>query len=325
MERLVIQARSLLEKKSKGNDVYVVISLGKEKYRTSVQEQTKSPYWNEECDLVIPQDRKPLKLKVFHRSLSALSSDDFLGQALIPIQDIDMDAQPRAKWYTLESKPSKKAAVKERGELEVKISFIVKSQIDSSKLSAGPLGKRTLSSTSIGKIKKRSGSLLSLSKKATSGSVRNLASSVGKVFTLGRKKDKNKASADSASVTSSIDGRDSDLERDINTNPFEDDTSFGEKAEEPPKKGSPIWGKKNNGGLSATKSGKGSNNSSRRASDQYDYPDTNPFEIEMNGTKDHSNENKTTNGKKSQSNNLNDSKSSPEKESFGSPTSPTGK
>lgn len=48
-----------------------------------------------------------------------------------------MDAQPRPKWYTLESKPSKKSNVKERGELEVKISFIVKSQLDSSKLSAG--------------------------------------------------------------------------------------------------------------------------------------------------------------------------------------------
>eukprot|EP00058_Branchiostoma_floridae_P002148 XP_002587636.1 hypothetical protein BRAFLDRAFT_231723 [Branchiostoma floridae] len=50
----VHQARNLVVKGKGGtNDAYVTITLGKEKFLTSVAEKTVTPGWNEECDLYV--------------------------------------------------------------------------------------------------------------------------------------------------------------------------------------------------------------------------------------------------------------------------------
>jgi len=71
---------------------------------------------NKETDII--------KLIVFHRNLFGLA-DEFLGQAFIPLKDFDIYERPKSRWYSLESKSSKKSA-KPRGEIEVRITFIVK-------------------------------------------------------------------------------------------------------------------------------------------------------------------------------------------------------
>jgi hypothetical protein len=66
-----------------------------------------------------------IKLTIYHRNLFGLA-DEFLGQALITLQDLDIYERPKNRWYALEGKSSKKAS-KFRGEIEVCITFIVKS------------------------------------------------------------------------------------------------------------------------------------------------------------------------------------------------------
>ena len=54
---VVKSARNLKVKGKDGsNDAFVIISLGKEKFRTSVKEKVaKSAEWLEECELMIPR------------------------------------------------------------------------------------------------------------------------------------------------------------------------------------------------------------------------------------------------------------------------------
>lgn len=81
--------------------------------------------------------------------------DEFLGQVSLPLCDLDVYETPKSKWLRLESKPGKENK-KERGELEVRISFTVKA---GSLMDLSKVGKNK-SSTSLANI---GGSLLSLS------------------------------------------------------------------------------------------------------------------------------------------------------------------
>nr|CAD7429343.1 unnamed protein product [Timema monikensis] len=157
------------------NDAFVTITLGKLKFQTSVKEKSPPDVdWNEECELLIPKQGNTAEvvLTVLHRNFLAV--DEFLGVLNIPLKDFDVYERPRIRWYRLQNKPGKEKT-KPRGELEVRIGFIVKA-----------------------------GSLIDLSKKeknkSSLGHLSQMASSVG--LKIGRKDKKGKA--DLLNVGSSI-------------------------------------------------------------------------------------------------------------------------
>ena len=134
---VVKSARNLKVKGKDGtNDAFVIISLGKEKFRTSVKEKvTKSAEWLEECELMIPRQGNTAEvvLKVMHQG-NKLGSHHFLGMVTIPLRDFDekeimggdSSAQPViTKWYLLKCKPNQNKT-DYRGELQVAISFVVR-------------------------------------------------------------------------------------------------------------------------------------------------------------------------------------------------------
>ncbi|GCC45739.1 hypothetical protein chiPu_0029588 [Chiloscyllium punctatum] len=93
----VLRARGLRAKgKHNSSDAFAIIQLGKERYSTSVQEQSREPEWKEECIFEVLPDwllleaggggqgpGKELLVTVMHRSLLAM--DKFLGQLALPL------------------------------------------------------------------------------------------------------------------------------------------------------------------------------------------------------------------------------------------------
>jgi len=141
------------------NDAFVTIALGKEKYQTSVKEKAlRDVEWHEECELQIPKQGNvaEIVLTVLHRNF--IGVDEFLGIVNIPLADFDVYERPRNRWYELKSKPGKEKN-KRRGELEVRVAFLVKagSLMDlSSKPHKSSMGQLSLMAQSVG------GSLLSI-------------------------------------------------------------------------------------------------------------------------------------------------------------------
>ncbi|XP_050450346.1 rab11 family-interacting protein 2 [Cataglyphis hispanica] len=174
----VQRAKDLLTKgKHKTNDCFVTIALGKEKYQTSVKEKaTKDVEWHEECELLIPEqgNTAEIVLTVLHRNF--LGVDEFLGTVSVPLSSFDVYERPKNRWYTLNSKPGKENT-KERGELEVRIGFIVKagSLTDLSKKERhkSSLGQLSTAAQSIG------GSLLSIGSLEKRKGLKKLAKSIG--------------------------------------------------------------------------------------------------------------------------------------------------
>ncbi|XP_042206215.1 rab11 family-interacting protein 1-like [Homarus americanus] len=151
--------------KNETNDAFVVIALGKDKFQTSIKEKASSSVeWHEECELAIPShgNTASLNLTVYHRN--ALGLDEFLGQVQLPLSEFDAYERPRNRWHRLKGKPEKdrKKGEKERGELETKVAFIVKS-----------------------------GSLLDVSKKEKNKSITSLKHLGGSLMSLGNKEKAN--------------------------------------------------------------------------------------------------------------------------------------
>jgi len=124
---LVKRAKGLNVKGKNGtNDAFVTISLGKEKFQTSVREKSgPQAEWSEQCELSIPSqgNTAEVALTVFHRNF--LGVDEFLGQLSLPLREFDVYERPRSKWHPLKCKPGKNKT-EYRGELEVKLGFTVK-------------------------------------------------------------------------------------------------------------------------------------------------------------------------------------------------------
>ncbi len=93
------RARGLIVKGKNGtNDAFVTISLGKEKYQTSVKEKAGDDVeWCEQCELVIPQkgNTAEIQLTVLHRNF--LGVDEFLGLVSIPLSEFDQYDKPKTK------------------------------------------------------------------------------------------------------------------------------------------------------------------------------------------------------------------------------------
>ncbi|XP_037887724.1 rab11 family-interacting protein 5 isoform X1 [Glossina fuscipes] len=185
-------ARGLLTKgKANTNNCFVTIGLGKERYQTSIKDKAESNVtWNEECELKIPDqgNRAELVLTCLHHN--NLGLDEFLGQVTLPLNEMDVYDRPRAKWFKLESKPGKEKKNKERGELDVLISFTVKSG------SLTDLSKKEKHKSSIGQLASSvGGSLLSIGTLEKRKGIKKFAKSLGSKMHLNGKK-KNKDSDD---------------------------------------------------------------------------------------------------------------------------------
>lgn len=191
----VQRARNLNYKgKNETNDAFVVIALGKDKFQTSIKEKAPSSVeWHEECELAIPShgNTAVLQLTVYHRN--GLGLDEFLGQMQVPLSDFDVYERPRNRWHRLKGKPEKdkKKGEKERGELEIKVAFTVKS---GSLLDVSGKKEKNKSLTS---IKNLGGSLMSLGSKEKA-SIKNFAKSVShKIDKIAQKPGKKKSRKES--------------------------------------------------------------------------------------------------------------------------------
>ncbi|XP_052801316.1 rab11 family-interacting protein 1-like isoform X2 [Mya arenaria] len=132
----VLRARNLVGKikgktSAKITDVFVTISLGKEKFQTSTLKYggkvKNSVEWFEECDLGIPDMGSDVEISVLNRGLL---SDEFIGYVSLPLHDYDVYDRPTSRWVQLGQKPSKLPDGRCRGELEVRLTFHVKSRTD---------------------------------------------------------------------------------------------------------------------------------------------------------------------------------------------------
>ncbi|CAD7089781.1 unnamed protein product [Hermetia illucens] len=195
----VQRAKGLLTKGKNGtNNCFVTIGLGKEKYQTSIKD--KSPQnvdWHEECELTIPDrgNRAELVLTCLHRN--NLGIDEFLGQVTLPLNEMDVYDRPRSKWFKLESKPGKEKKDKDRGELEVRIQFVVKSG------SLTDLSKKEKHKSSIGQLASSvGGSLLSIGTIEKRKGLKKFAKSLGSKMHISGKSKKDK-DIDAQSYTSS--------------------------------------------------------------------------------------------------------------------------
>uniref|UniRef100_A0A0A9W3S2 Rab11 family-interacting protein 1 n=1 Tax=Lygus hesperus TaxID=30085 RepID=A0A0A9W3S2_LYGHE len=174
----VQKARGLIGKGKNGtNDVFVTIGLGKEKFQTSIKEKASSMVeWHEKCELLIPKqgNRAEIILTALHHNL--LGVDEFLGRISIPLVDMDVYERPKNKWYKLGDKPGKDKN-KDRGELEVKIAFIVKAG------SLSDLTKKEKHKSSLGQLSQAAqsfgGSLISISSLDKRKGLKKFATKIG--------------------------------------------------------------------------------------------------------------------------------------------------
>ncbi|XP_055525409.1 rab11 family-interacting protein 5 [Wyeomyia smithii] len=199
----VQRAKGLLIKGKHGtNNCFVIIALGKEKYQTSVKEKAPDAVeWHEECELQIPTqgNRAELVLTALHHN--TLGMDEFLGQVVLPLNEMDVYERPRSRWFKLQSKPGKEKK-KERGELEVRIAFTVKAG------SLTDLSKKEKNKSSISNLASNvGGSLLSIGAIEKRKGLKKFAKSLGSkvhISGIGKKKHKEvEGATDDASFTGS--------------------------------------------------------------------------------------------------------------------------
>jgi hypothetical protein len=128
----VHQARNLPDKgKGGGVDPFCTISMGKEKFVTATREKTRSPDWQEQCDMPITDDAT-IKLTVYHNHKTALSKGDFIGRAYVSLRDLQDYDRVHRSWYKLVNKDGK--GDKDRGEIEVSLQFYSKNNTTGSVL-----------------------------------------------------------------------------------------------------------------------------------------------------------------------------------------------
>lgn len=193
----VQKAKGLLIKgKNATNNCFVTIGLGKEKYQTSVKDKSSvNVEWHEECELSIPNqgNRAELTLTCLHRN--GMGIDEFLGQVVLPLSDMDVYERPRSRWFTLQSKPGKEKK-KERGELEIRVAFTVKAG------SLSDLSKKEKNKTS--KSSNVGGSLLSLGALEKRKGLKKFAKSLGSRMHISGKSKKDKNLGDNESINDSM-------------------------------------------------------------------------------------------------------------------------
>ncbi|CAL8109482.1 unnamed protein product [Orchesella dallaii] len=158
----VFHTKDLLIKGKNGtNDPFIVFALGKQKFQSSVKEKISDSLveWNEGCDIAIPSsqgNKTELVLKVMHK---ASLGENFIGRISIPLSDFEVTAKQKPKWYPLKPRPGKEKDTKYRGEIEMKVTFLIKTNTTESTNDLASNSKRR------GSLRSSMGSILSLGKK----------------------------------------------------------------------------------------------------------------------------------------------------------------
>uniref|UniRef100_A0A182RVT5 Uncharacterized protein n=1 Tax=Anopheles funestus TaxID=62324 RepID=A0A182RVT5_ANOFN len=205
----VQRAKGLLIKGKGGtNNCFVIIALGKEKYQTSIKQKAPdSVMWNEECELQIPTQGNQAQLVLTALHHNSVGMDEFLGRVVLPLNEMEVYERPRARWYKLESKDREKKKEKDRGELEVRISFTVKAG------SLTDLSKKEKSKSSISNLASSvGGSLLSIGAIEKRKGLKKIAKSIGsKMHISGMGKKEHRKERDGADDTSMYSGSYSSL------------------------------------------------------------------------------------------------------------------
>ncbi|KAL1493299.1 hypothetical protein ABEB36_011379 [Hypothenemus hampei] len=180
----VHKAVGLLTKgKHNTNDCFVTIGLGKIKYQTSIKEKAgPNVEWHEECELPIPEQGNTAEIVLTALHHNFVGVDEFLGRVVIPLNTLDIYDRPKNKLFPLQAKPGGKQ--KDRGQLEVKIAFNVKSG------SLTNLSKKEKHRSSLSQVTHSiGGSLLSLGSAEKRKGLKKFAKSIGsKIHLKGKKK-----------------------------------------------------------------------------------------------------------------------------------------
>ncbi|XP_041975256.1 rab11 family-interacting protein 2 [Aricia agestis] len=192
---IVQRAKGLLIKGKNGtNNCFVTISLGKDKFQTSVKHKaTENVDWFEECELRIPSqgNTAEIVLKVYDEDFV---KDHLLGQVSIPLKDLDIYETPRNRSYPLRGKTGKEND-KNRGELEVKIAFTVKEG------SLSDLSKKDKHKSSLSSIAQNvGGSLMSIGSIEKRKGLKKFAKNLGSKINLNKKDKKSDSSSLGGSV-----------------------------------------------------------------------------------------------------------------------------
>ncbi|XP_050075466.1 rab11 family-interacting protein 5 [Anopheles maculipalpis] len=205
----VQRAKGLLIKGKGGtNNCFVIIALGKEKYQTSIKQKAPdSVMWNEECELQIPTQGNQAQLVLTALHHNSVGMDEFLGRVVLPLNEMEVYERPRARWYKLESKDREKKKEKDRGELEVRISFTVKAG------SLTDLSKKEKSKSSISNLASSvGGSLLSIGAIEKRKGLKKIAKSIGsKMHISGLGKKESRKERDGGDDSSMYSGSNSSL------------------------------------------------------------------------------------------------------------------
>ncbi|XP_029484073.2 uncharacterized protein LOC115105808 [Oncorhynchus nerka] len=124
----VVQARSLRIKGKNGtNDAYAIMQVAKDKFATSVAENSVAPVWKEEATFELPlfhngnTEKCTLHVHVMYRAL--VGPDKLLGQAVINLLELsEVKSRNKTEWHKLLDKAGKPD--KDRGEVQVDIQFM---------------------------------------------------------------------------------------------------------------------------------------------------------------------------------------------------------
>ncbi|XP_052313994.1 titin homolog isoform X2 [Oncorhynchus keta] len=124
----VVQARSLRIKGKNGtNDAYAIMQVAKDKFASSVAENSVAPVWKEEATFELPlfhngnTEKCTLHVHVMHRAL--VGPDKLLGQAVINLLELsEVKSRNKTEWHKLLDKAGKPD--KDRGEVQVDIQFM---------------------------------------------------------------------------------------------------------------------------------------------------------------------------------------------------------
>lgn len=126
--------------------------------------------------------------------------DEFLGRVAIPLNSIETYERPRNRIYKLQSKPGQESKSKDRGQLEVRIAFTVKSG------SLTNLSKKENHKSSMGQLSHMAqsvgGSLLSITSVEKRKGIKKFAKSIGSKMHLKGKKKEDDESLSIGSVSS---------------------------------------------------------------------------------------------------------------------------
>jgi len=104
------------------SDPYAVITLDKQKEKTTQLKKTNNPKWNQEYEFYVADQSWMLTITIFDHS--KLGADEFLGKIDIPVRELE-EGRPLNRWFTLQAK---KPGGKVSGEIKLSLLYQIAMQ-----------------------------------------------------------------------------------------------------------------------------------------------------------------------------------------------------